>query len=90
MRIKLLGRYWQFRFARMRGQNDGTCDQPTKPHKEIRVAAGLEPKRELYCTVHEATHACDWSKDEEWVVEFSRDLTDLLWRLGYRRLTADR
>ena len=83
MRIKILGTYWDFKFAPNLGPNFGYCDPASS---SIRVQKGLDPKHEFEITVHEINHAGDLDKCEEWIDEYSHDLVNVLHKLGYRRL----
>ncbi len=85
MRITLLGKRWQLRFCRMSEADHGECDHPDKRGKEIRIRSDLKDRPQLEALTHEILHACDWSKDEEWVEDAAHDLSVVLWRLGYRQ-----
>lgn len=89
MRIKLFGRYWDlFRDndSLTRTQN-GLCDPPEKQGKKITVRKSLRGQAELEILVHEMLHACDFHKDETWIDTTAHDITQVLWRLGYRKVT---
>lgn len=100
MRVRLLHKIWEVVFvartnlkgrkkARDTGldkEDRGDCDHPGAKNKKIRIADDLPPQEELEVTIHEALHACDWYKDEEWIETTADDIARLLWRLGYRRL----
>jgi len=88
MRVKILDKIWTLVFVPRKiliESKWGDCDSPNTRHKKIRIAANLPPKEELETVLHEALHAADWYKDEEWVEIVARDLTRLLWRLGWRK-----
>lgn len=88
--ITVLGKRYRFRFTSgLPGDRDGDCDGPAVRSKEIRIRKGLSEERTLEVILHETLHACDWSKDEEWVIKAAKDAARLLWRLGYRRQEAD-
>jgi len=84
MFIKIVGRRWGFRFAKLR-KCKGYCDSPKKKNKEIVVRSNLPQKEELDVTIHELLHAADWWKDEEWVEQVGTDIANILWRLGWRK-----
>jgi hypothetical protein len=63
---------------------DGLCDKPTVKGKAIRVRETLKDQRRMEVEIHEMLHATDWSKDEEWVDQTAKDISAVLWRLGYR------
>ena len=64
----------------------GDCDSPDRPNKAIRIIKSLRDRVELETFLHEMLHASDWSKDESWVEEVAHDISQSLWRLGYRRI----
>jgi len=73
---------------RMNKTDDGLTEAPWLKNKRIFLRAGLREKRTLETTIHEFTHAADWSKDEEWVTQFGRDLAHVLYALGWRCTAA--
>ena len=79
-----MGRLWQFRRV---GNliNDGDCDAPVTPAKEIRVRSNLTGIDELETIIHECLHACCWFFREEFVLQLGKSLAVALWRLGYRK-----
>lgn len=85
MRVTILRKRWNLLRNHSGPKNDGYCDPPDARNKSIRVHSGLRGERELEILIHEMLHAADWSKDEEWVEEFSKDLARVLWRIGYRK-----
>lgn len=105
MKIKLLHKIWEVCFvprAQLKGKKKraranvldecdrGDCDSPDTRNKKIRIANDLPAREELEVTIHEALHACDWYKDEEWVEVVADDISRLLFRLGYRRAPLKR
>ncbi len=96
MRVRILGRYWRFVVAPLRKLRfdghyvDGITDAT---NRTISVDSRLQGQRELETIVHEYLHACDQCSDrtvpfvhsEEYVTAQAKDLSRLLWRLGYRR-----
>lgn len=83
MRIKVLGKLWDLRFAKNMKER-GECDSPKIPGKEIRVSTRLRGEEKLEVTIHELLHAANWHLDEEWIEAAGRDIARALWRLGYR------
>lgn len=67
---------------------DGLCDAPDATDKQITVRAGLRDRRLLEVFIHEFLHAAFWHLSEECVEQTARELSEFLWRLGYR-LPAD-
>jgi hypothetical protein len=91
MRIKIVGQTALLKFLSHLGKyHDGYCEPPGTPNRAIKIRKTLTGKKELEVVHHELTHLADWSKDEEWVTEFSCDMANILWRLGYRRLPKDK
>lgn len=82
-RIRILGKLWWLRFCRLQ-KNNGDCDSPETPSKEIRINEKLTGEEKLRVLIHEFSHAGDWHKSEEWIHEFSTDLARALTKLGYR------
>lgn len=81
-----MGKHWNLRFVPTLGKRKlADCDPPTRPGKEIRIAAGLKDQERLEAIAHEITHASNWSLDEAHVTQFARDLARVLWKLGYRQ-----
>lgn len=89
MRIKILGKVWNLRFAPNMA-NRGDCDPPTQPNKEIRIASSLRREERLEVLVHEMVHAAGWHIDETFVERFAADVARALWRLGYHCDGGDR
>jgi len=62
---------------------DGNCDTDDKywmiVERDLNKRVGLET------AIHEALHACNWSASEEKVTQTARDISRLLWRIGFRR-----
>jgi hypothetical protein len=83
MRIKILGKLWNLRFAPNLA-NRGDCDPPTARAKEIRIASSLHGEERLEVLLHEFCHAAGWHIDEGFVERFASDAARVLWRLGYR------
>lgn len=92
MRIKILGKYWNLKFVNFLGNNRddgeilGKCEHPESVERTIYVKRGQKPKEEFDSILHECNHALNWHASEEFVYQASNDLTDILWKLGYRRL----
>lgn len=83
MRIAILGKRWNLRFAPNMA-NRGDCDAPTTPNKEIRIASNLRGEERLEVLIHEMVHAAGWHIDEEFVERFAGDAARALRRQGYR------
>ena len=63
----------------------GDCDSPDTQGKSIRIIQSLTDRVELETFLHEMLHAADWTKDESWIEDTAHDISQALWRLGYRR-----
>lgn len=83
MRIKLFERYWNLVKIHM-PTKFGLCDPPDKRGKKIRICSSLRGQHKLEILIHEMLHGCDFYKDELWIKTAARDITNVLWRLGYR------
>ena len=87
MLINILGKRWKivWKSSKEIGANKyGECDPPSKKGKEIRIYKGLKGEQRLEVLIHEMLHAADWSKDESWVNDTSKDIARVLTRLGYK------
>ena len=66
-----------------------TDDHDVK-EKAIIVRDNIEqPKELLRVLLDEALHALDYKIDDNVIDHYSRDLSNFLWRCGYRRVTQD-
>lgn len=95
MRISILGKQWNLKFVPHLGKNKdgvpylGHCDDPNNTDRIIKIVAKLDPKQELEIILHELNHAFVWNHDESFVNQIGKDLSEVLWKLGYRRLTKE-
>lgn len=102
-----MGRHWDLRFTRVpkiqrkcplcdghgvhEDDPEGYCDAPHKSGKRIVVSSRLTGREKLEVVIHEITHAAFWHLDEEYVLEFARDLSAVLHtRMGYRTSDEER
>jgi len=85
LRVTILGRRWNLRFAHLKPPELGKCDSPNKKGKEIVIDSRLSGELELDTIIHECRHAASWPISEEFIEEEASDLARILWRLGYRR-----
>jgi len=85
MRVKLNGKYWTLKFARLTDEL-GRCESPDAVSKTIYIDKNLRGEPLLNILVHEMLHACCWPLDETTVAVMAEDMARVLWRLGYRRL----
>lgn len=88
MKFTLGGKTWTLkRPARIRlgGKDcDGRCDFHIRT---ILIHKSLTGIQELWTILHELRHASDERLAEDFVDSDSQETSDLLWRLGYRRLS---
>lgn len=85
MHVIVAGRKYRWLYTnQLETDCDGMCDHPSEPNKAIRVRESMDAKRRLEVEIHEMLHAADWTKDESWIDQTAKDLSAVLWRLGYR------
>jgi hypothetical protein len=79
---------WLWRYARLRGAADGWAyvKTPKTPNVSERVIIDerLKGRRRLEVEIHEFLHAANPTMDEEHVDQQGKDLSRILWSLGYR------
>jgi len=80
----LNGKRYRIEFAKLRGKNNGYCDNPNSKSKKIRIHERRASKRLLEDLLHEMLHACNWDAAEEWVTDTAHSLANVLWDQGYR------
>lgn len=92
MRIKLRGKRWgviqcplKDMPERAGSQVVGLCDYE---NSSIFVADTVSGKEKLGVVVHELTHALKKGWTEGQVSEFSENMAEALWALGYRRIES--
>ena len=88
MRVELLGKRWNLRFV-PNLSNCGDCDVASAKFKEIRIQQGMPQKLELDTSLHECLHLIHPSSDEEHVNQSATDIAEILWKLGWRKLTKE-
>lgn len=62
----------------------GLCDDPKDKIRQIFVFVKPKTKNSLRVLLHECLHAENWSKNEKTIDRVSTEISNLLWRLGYR------
>jgi len=70
--------------SRTMKQFDGLCDHPQTPYPEIWIHSKIKGIEALETLCHEIVHGGQPDLSEEAVTELARDLTTILWELGYR------
>jgi hypothetical protein len=61
------------------------CTDPKFTNRLIKIHKILENYEELETLIHEMLHACFWDLDEEVITEVGKDLSNALWKIGYRK-----
>lgn len=85
----LAGLRWLLRFTRLRGTADGWAYLPDakdtkKTVRKILIDSRLKHRRRLEVVIHECLHVFYPTVSEEHITESARDLSRVLWTLGYR------
>jgi hypothetical protein len=84
MKASLRGRTYRIVPANLRDRL-GDCDPPDTPNPKIRIDNGIRRNRDrMMAVIHEVLHACQWDLSEEAVAEISRDMANVLHKLGAR------
>ena len=73
---------------------DGLCcdsDHPNpEPEKSITISPSLKKRYLMEVLIHESLHAeypsIKGNSEEKWVDDAARNISKLLWRLGYRQV----
>ena len=68
-----------------KGEELGLCSHPDLGHCEMIIPVDGDTKPELNTICHEIGHACFWDLDEEAIQEMGDAMSNLLWRLGWRK-----
>jgi hypothetical protein len=63
----------------------GICDPPSQKDKIICIMESGNDKENFDTHIHEVLHAAFWDIDESVIEQASIDITDFLWRCGYRK-----
>ena len=75
-------------FEDIDGLRCDTDNPPEEEEKSISISPRLSKRYRLEVLIHEMLHAeypsLKGSSEEEWVDEAARNISSLLWRLGYR------
>jgi hypothetical protein len=89
MRVRLGGKYWTLRFAPNLKDYGDMVDPGRADGRLIRIGTWQGEADTLDTIIHEALHCSRPELDEAAVDATARDLSRLLWRVGYRR-TCDK
>ena len=85
MRVRLGRKYWQLRFSANLADYGSMVDQGHASGRLIRIGTWQGEQDTLDTIIHEALHCSRPELDEAAVDATARDISRLLWRLGYRR-----
>ena len=85
MRVRRGNRYWTLRFSGNLKDFGSMQDGGTADSRIIRIGTWQGEQDTLDTVIHEALHCSRPELDEQAVDATARDLSRLLWRLGYRR-----
>lgn len=84
----IAGVKWLWRYTRLRGGADGWAYLPDhkRPHmpRKVLIQSRLEGRARLETELHEGLHICFPQAAEEVITAHARDLSRVLWCLGYR------
>lgn len=79
---------WLWRYARLKGRAAGWAQWPDakNPHlvKKVLIDERLRGRARLDTEIHEYLHAANPTLSEEHVTEQGKELSRILWALGYR------
>ncbi len=64
-----------------------TAGLACKKDNTIEIDPNITERERLRVTVHEAYHIADWKAREDKVDRVSRQIADVLWSQGYRRIS---
>ena len=78
------GRRWLITWRKPGRDFDGHCEPPNQHGKHICIGPRLDEKDLLETIIHEGLHASYWELTEDAVDEAARDITKVLWRMGWR------
>jgi len=86
MKIKINKCWWRLIFKpKVKHEGDDCFGVCWHRSRRIEVATDVDEKEIMDTIVHEMLHASDRNQKEEWVARTAFDITNALWRLGYRR-----
>ncbi len=84
----LNGARWLLRFTRLRGRAAGWAYLPDaknpKLPRKILIDQRLKRRCRLETIIHECLHVCYPTESEEHITASARDISRVLWSLGYR------
>lgn len=80
------GKRWHIENVPRGSAHDGMAQGPHVVGKQMFLKVNNTTRRGMEIVIHEGLHACLWDLDEEAVSETARDITALLWRMGWRKV----
>jgi hypothetical protein len=84
----IAGAKWLWRYARLRGQADGWTYLPDPLHptmaRKVLIDSRLAGRTRLETEIHELIHVLYPQLSEDSVTSAARDISKVLWHLGYR------
>ena len=87
-RFSICGKTWLWRYARLVWRSAGWTIWPDSKAKDqqlkILIDSSLRGSRRLEIEIHEFLHAANPSISEEHVAAQAKDLSSILFKLGYR------
>jgi len=85
MRVKLNGKWWQLKFVPQLRDYGDMVDPGKAEGRRIRIGTWQGDEDLLDTICHELLHCIEPNWTEAKVTEASREMSRVLWRLGYRR-----
>lgn len=80
-RFTIRGEPVNWRYTRLRGSANGYAKfEP----RRVLINERLDGRQRLEVEIHEALHQAFYDLDESVVLEVGKDISRILWRLGYR------
>ena len=80
-RFTIRGEPVNWRYTRLRGAADGYAKfEP----RRVLINEQLKNRQRLEVEIHEALHQAFYDLDESVVLEVGKDISRILWKLGYR------
>jgi hypothetical protein len=88
-RFSIASRIWPWKYVRLKGDNDGYAFTPEpgdkRPGHKVLIDDRLRGRKRFRIELHEFLHAAFPDVSEDVIDKRSRELTTILWSLGYRR-----
>lgn len=83
--VRLGNKLWRLQYADDLKGDVGSTDRPNRIRKKIQIKTMQTEKEELDTLLHECRHAQNWNESETAVARDAKELTEILWTLGWRR-----